>query len=187
MCFFVTDQMGSFLQPSLSVNANALNLKPDELISSVSLSNGGIVYGTTFGRVMQYSEQQGSVLDVQDGVGSADCTVRCTLACMSQTILYSVQNCLFAVGDSRLLYQTQEPIKALWDYGTEGIGIITKSTFVQLSSQYQVLRQQKMLPGIGKLSTFSNGYIIAQSHVLDMQLKEVDRIPDETIFYARKD
>ena len=49
-----------------------------------------------------------------------------------------------------------------------------------------MLRQQKVLPGIGKLSTFSNGYIIAQSHVLDSQLKEVDRIPDETIFYARK-
>ena len=43
------------------------------------------------------------------------------------------------------------------------------------------------MPGIGKLNAFSNGYIIAQSHVLDAQLKEVARVPDETIFYARKD
>ena len=58
------------------------------------------------------------------------------MACISQTILYSIQNRLLAVGDTRLLYQAQEPIKALWDYGTDGIGIITKSMFVQLSSQY---------------------------------------------------
>lgn len=179
--------MGSFLKPSSSVNANALGLRPDEFISAVAMSNSGIVYGTNFGRVMRYSDQQSQVLCIQDGVGTADCSVRCILVCMSQTIMYSVQNCLFAVGDSRLLYQTQEPIKGLWDYGTDGVGIITKSTFVQLSSQYQVLRQQKVLPGIGKLNLFSNGCIIAQSHVLDAQLKEIDRIPEETIFYARKD
>ena len=90
--------------------------------------------------MLLYSDQESSVLCVQDGVGSADSSIRCILVCMSQTILYSVQSCLFAVGDSRLLYQAQEPIKGLWDYGTDGIGIITKSTFIQLSSKYQVLR-----------------------------------------------
>lgn len=130
MQFFETDQMGSFLRPGSSVNASALGLKPDEQITAVAMSNSGIVYGTNFGRMLRYSDQQSEVLCVQDGVGTSDCSVRCAVVCMSQTILYSVQNCLFAVGDSRLLYQTQEPIKGLWDYGTDGIGIITKGTFV---------------------------------------------------------
>lgn len=56
MCFFATDQMGSFLQAGLSVNANMLGLKSDEAISSVAMYDGGIVYGTNFGRVMRYSE-----------------------------------------------------------------------------------------------------------------------------------